>query len=63
MGTGYDTLSLDDEDTIDLADIAQRVDNIEVIDLDNGEDQHLKLDLDDIVDITDSDNDLVIKGK
>ncbi|WP_320035221.1 hypothetical protein [Halarcobacter sp.] len=62
MGTGYDTLSLDDEDTIDLADIAQRVDNIEVIDLDNGEDQHLKLDLDDIVDITDSDNDLVIKG-
>ncbi|WP_321469748.1 VCBS domain-containing protein [Halarcobacter sp.] len=62
MGNGYDTLSLDDEDTIDLADIAQRVDNIEVIDLDNGEDQHLKLDLDDIVDITDSDNDLVIKG-
>ncbi|OUR70115.1 hypothetical protein A9Q77_07740, partial [Marinomonas sp. 42_23_T18] len=68
MGEGQDTLALtygDDsgeDDTIDLTQIANRVDNVEIIDLDNNVDQKVAIDWQDIVDLTDGDNDLVFVG-
>ena len=61
-GNGKDTLVLDNNDTIDLVNIASKVKNIEVIDLENSSNQTLKLDLNEVIDITDNDNELIIKG-
>ncbi len=60
-GTGYDILDLDGE--IDLGSIASRIDNIEEINLgDNNSNDTIHIDLEDVVAMTDDDNDLVIKG-
>ncbi|CAM4231025.1 immunoglobulin-like domain-containing protein [Arcobacter suis] len=61
-GDGKDTLVLDNNDTIDLANITSKVKNIEVIDLENSSNQTLKLDLNEVIDITDNNNELIIKG-
>ncbi len=60
-GTGYDILDLDGH--IDLGSIASRIDNIEEINLgDNNSNDTIHIDYEDIIDMTDTDNDLVIRG-
>ncbi len=59
--TGYDILDLDGH--IDLGSIASRIDNIEEINLgDNNSNDTIHIDYEDIIDMTDTDNDLVIRG-
>jgi len=62
---GNDTLNIttfDDDETVDLSTIASSVKNIEVVDFTDGENQTIHIDLEDVVAMTDDDNDLVIKG-
>ncbi len=60
-GTGYDIL--DTDGNFDLSSIASRVNNIEEINLsNNNSNDTIHIDLEDIVAITDEDNDLVIRG-
>jgi hypothetical protein len=56
-----DVLAIDD-DMIDFDTIARNANDVEVVDLENGKDQTLELDFDDVVDMTDGDNDLVFVG-
>jgi VCBS repeat-containing protein len=59
-GLGYDTLQVADDGVLDFS----NVDNIEKIDLnDDGNPQALTLSLDDVLDMTDSDNVLHITGE
>ena len=60
-GTGKDTLMLDSDISLDFDTISTNVDNIERIDLGDG-DQTITLDVQDIIDITDGDNILEISG-
>jgi hypothetical protein len=57
---GTDTIQLDFDDDIDLSKLNLK--NFEIIDTKNDFDQKIKIDLDSITDITDSDNDLVFVG-
>jgi|GEM_PF-5930558 len=58
-----DILMVDaDSDSVDLTNIKTKVDNIEVVDFTDNENQTITIELDDIVDMTDSDDELIIKG-
>ena len=67
-GSGDDTINLDgytiDDATIDLSNLDQThsIKDIETIDLSGKGANTLKLDIDDILDMTDEDNELFIKG-
>ena len=56
-----ETMTFSDE-TIDLESIAKPSYEIDTLDLENNIRQTISLDLDDVIDLTDSDNELVIKG-
>ena len=56
-----ETMTFSDE-TIDLESIVKPSYEIDTLDLENSIRQTISLDLDDVIDLTDSDNDLVIKG-
>ncbi len=59
-----DTLAIDtDSDTIDFTDIAQNAKDIEAVDFTDGQAQRVDIDLEDVVDMTDDDNDLVVIGE
>jgi len=60
-GVGFDTLKVDHDD-IDLFELTESIRNIEVIDMDNETNQTIKADLDSIIDITDTNQDLVFIG-
>ena len=62
LGDGIDKLNIDFDDAIDISNIAQNIDNVEIIDTTNGVDQTVTIDLESVVDMTDSDNELVFIG-
>ncbi len=58
------TLLIDssDDESIDLSAISRNAENIDVIDFTDGENQTIDIDVEDIVNITDEDNELIIRG-
>ena len=60
-GIGFDTLKVEHDD-IDLFELTDSIRNIEVIDMDNETNETIKADLDSIIDITDTNQDLVFIG-
>ncbi len=61
-GSEKDVLKFNDEISINLNKIAEKIDNMEVLDLDNGKENTIKLGISDVLNITDSDNELFING-
>ena len=61
-GTGFDILDLSKDADIDLSNIASRVSNVELIDINDSSNQKVTIDFSDIVDLTDDDNELVFIG-
>ncbi|MEA2018630.1 MAG: hypothetical protein U9N59_09290, partial [Campylobacterota bacterium] len=60
-GGDTSTVLISNDDTIDLGDLIS-ANKVDVVDLDNGADQSVTIDLQEVIDITDSDNDLVFVG-
>jgi len=61
-GVGFDILELEHEGSIDISHISAKVNNVEVIDLDNSNNQNVSINLEEVIDMTDDDNDLVFIG-
>ncbi len=60
-GTGFDTLILSNAQSLDF-DLISNIQNIEAIDMSTGDDKLLNLGLDDIIGMTDVDNELFVYG-
>jgi Ca2+-binding RTX toxin-like protein len=60
-GKGLDTLIIDENVTLDLSIVSDKISNIEILDLNQG-DQNITLHVDDVLKVTDTDNLLRIVG-